>query len=86
MWNNQLIPDIWYELPCSFFFGKSDPTPGFDPIIGANNGQPRFTDGLDPTNANRSITFNDDFVVSRGGEYFFSPPISALSGVLSAGA
>ena len=66
-----------------FFFNKIDPTPGFDPIIGANAGQPRFVHGLDPTNSSRSITLVTDFVESRGGEYFFSPSISALATVFS---
>uniref|UniRef100_A0A0W0G2I0 Dyp peroxidase n=1 Tax=Moniliophthora roreri TaxID=221103 RepID=A0A0W0G2I0_MONRR len=56
---------------------------GLDPIIGsANSGPPgnapRTIGGLDPTNPDRDIVINTDFVVSRGGEYFFSPPISAL--------
>ncbi|KAF8530641.1 DyP-type peroxidase [Gautieria morchelliformis] len=72
----------WANNP-DFFFGKSDPTPGFDPIVGSNHGQPRFVSGLDPTNPNRDFTLLVDFVTSRGGEYFFSPPISALSTVLS---
>ncbi|KIJ50749.1 hypothetical protein M422DRAFT_245419 [Sphaerobolus stellatus SS14] len=69
-----------------FFFGKNvtNGTPGWDPIIGANQGQARWTTGLDQTDFKRNITLNNDFIVSRGGEYFFSPPLSALSGALSA--
>jgi len=66
-----------------FIFGKSDPTPGFDPIIGQNAGGARFTSGLDPTNPNADTTFLTDFVQSRGGEYFFVPPISAIKNVLT---
>ncbi|CUA74864.1 Peroxidase 2 [Rhizoctonia solani] len=48
---------------------------GFDPIIGQNNGQPRPTmGGVDKC----FLTLMRDYVVSRGGEYFFSPSISAL--------
>ncbi|KAJ7118654.1 fungal peroxidase [Mycena crocata] len=61
-----------------------NPGTGFDPIIGANKGGPRPVSGLDPTNVNRNITLLTDFVVSRGGEYFFSPSLSALAGTLSA--
>ncbi|KAJ6501275.1 fungal peroxidase [Mycena vulgaris] len=56
---------------------------GFDPIIGANKGGPRFVNGLDHTNPARSITLTTDFVVSRGGEYFFSPSLSAIANKLS---
>ena len=66
-----------------FFFNKTDKTPGFDPIIGANGGQSRFVSGLDPTNSSRDVTLVTDFVQSRGGEYFFSPSISAISTVLT---
>ncbi|KAI3604428.1 fungal peroxidase [Moniliophthora roreri] len=57
--------------------------PGVDPIIGSTNSGPpgdasRTVNGLDPLNFQRPIVLNTDFVVSRGGEYFFSPPISAL--------
>ncbi|KLO19160.1 Dyp-type peroxidase [Schizopora paradoxa] len=55
---------------------------GFDPIIGANGGDPsgRTVNGIIPT----PLTLPIEWVVSKGGEYFFSPPISALSGKLAA--
>ncbi|KAL0565437.1 dye-decolorizing heme-containing peroxidase [Marasmius crinis-equi] len=61
---------------------------GVDPIIGSTNSGPpgdaqRTITGLDPTNFQKPIVINEDFVVSRGGEYFFSPPISALITPLS---
>ncbi|KAJ7592189.1 fungal peroxidase [Mycena floridula] len=52
--------------------------PGWDPVIGANEGASRNASGLDPQNLTREFTFQQDFVVSRGGEYFLTPPISAL--------
>ncbi|KIJ46058.1 hypothetical protein M422DRAFT_29451 [Sphaerobolus stellatus SS14] len=67
-----------------FFFNKNQTQPGWDPLIGANGGQPRWALGLDQTNFDRNITLENDFIVSRGGEYFFSPSLSALSGALSA--
>ncbi|KIJ48051.1 hypothetical protein M422DRAFT_163272, partial [Sphaerobolus stellatus SS14] len=81
----QFLQQAWANQPL-FPFGKSDRTPGYDPIVGANSGQTRFVSGLDPNDANHDYTMETDFVVSRGGEYFFSPPISALSDVLSVGA
>ncbi|CCO35231.1 Peroxidase 2 Short=MsP2 [Rhizoctonia solani AG-1 IB] len=50
-------------------------TPGFDPIVGQNNGQARESLGSE---AGSQLTLPRDFVVSRGGEYFFSPSINAL--------
>ncbi|KAJ7826287.1 fungal peroxidase [Mycena olivaceomarginata] len=56
---------------------------GVDPIIGALAGAQRVVNGLDPTDSTKSITLPTDFVVSRGGEYFFSPSLSAISSKLS---
>ncbi|KAJ7931189.1 dye-decolorizing peroxidase precursor [Mycena leptocephala] len=61
---------------------------GFDPIIGAAQGAQRVVNGLDPTDPSRNITLTTgklvtDFVVSRGGEYFFSPSLSAIANTLS---
>ncbi|KAJ7101916.1 DyP-type peroxidase [Mycena epipterygia] len=56
---------------------------GFDPIIGANSGNQRVVNGLDPTNPAAATTLTTDFVVSRGGEYFFSPSLSAIANTLS---
>jgi len=63
----------------AFPFGKNVSQPGFDPIVGENGGQPRAVTGLYPDNANQSLTMPMDFVISQGGQYFFSPPISALA-------
>ncbi|KAJ8507743.1 dyp-type peroxidase [Pleurotus djamor] len=72
----------------NFVGGKSDPTPGHDPIFGQNNGGPRFTSGLNVANPAQDFIFTNptgsqpwnflEFVVSRGGEYFFSPSMSAI--------
>ncbi|KAJ7731164.1 fungal peroxidase [Mycena maculata] len=59
------------------------PNTGYDPIIGADEGAQRFVTGLDPTNTSRSFTLATDFVVSRGGQYFFSPSLSAIANTLS---
>jgi len=72
----------WANNP-GFIFGKTDPTPGADPIIGALAGAQRIVSGLDPTDPNHDITLVTDFVVSRGGEYFFSPSLSAILTTIS---
>ncbi|KAF5375784.1 hypothetical protein D9757_008981 [Collybiopsis confluens] len=72
----------------SFFFFlclfKIDYSTGEDPIIGVAAGDgPRHPSGLDPQNSTRVMTIEQDFVVSRGGEYFFSPSLLALQNTLS---
>ncbi|TDL16646.1 Dyp-type peroxidase [Rickenella mellea] len=52
--------------------------PGFDPIIGQNGNDTRTTQGSDPTAQSNSLSLPFEFVVSKGGEYFFSPSITAL--------
>ncbi|KAJ7886486.1 fungal peroxidase [Mycena leptocephala] len=63
--------------------GFRQPGVGFDPIIGANGGAERPVNSLDPTDPARNFTLSTDFVVSRGGEYFFSPSLSAIANTLS---
>ncbi|THU94012.1 fungal peroxidase [Dendrothele bispora CBS 962.96] len=67
--------------------GTTGNTTGVDPIIGRVGGSatdaPRVITGTDPLDTNKAFTIDSEFVISRGGEYFFSPPISALSGRLS---
>ncbi|KAK7678568.1 hypothetical protein QCA50_018440 [Cerrena zonata] len=65
-----------------FPFGKpADQTPGFDPIIGQApdpNSRVRVVGGTNPQNATANLSLPTDWVVSKGGEYFFAPSISAL--------
>ncbi|KAJ8507744.1 dyp-type peroxidase [Pleurotus djamor] len=78
----------------NFPYGKSDSTPGSDPIYGQANGASRSTSGLDPLDPNREFEFHSptpedptnvlEFVVPRGGDYFFSPSISAILNVVAA--
>ncbi|KAJ7201687.1 hypothetical protein GGX14DRAFT_464677 [Mycena pura] len=58
---------------------------GVDPIIGALAGAQRVIGGLDPTDATKTHTLTADFIVSRGGEYFFALSLSAISSTLAAG-
>ncbi|KZV94529.1 fungal peroxidase [Exidia glandulosa HHB12029] len=77
----QFLQNTWANNP-GFIFGKNV-QPGQDPIIGQNSGAIRSVVGLDPANPTGALSMGQ-FVVSRGGEYFFSPPISALTGKLAA--
>ena len=57
---------------------------GFDPIIGQNKGADRSLTGFDPKNQSASLDLGiQQFVVPRGGEYFFSPSIDALKNVIA---
>jgi hypothetical protein len=70
----------WANVP-NFPPSKS-PQPGFDPVIGQYNGAGTFASGLDVNNPSAIMSLMP-FVVSRGGEYFFSPSISAILNTLS---
>ncbi|KIK63492.1 hypothetical protein GYMLUDRAFT_241962 [Collybiopsis luxurians FD-317 M1] len=57
---------------------------GQDPIIGvASGGGARSSGGLDPLNTAKATSINQNFVISRGGEYFFTPSLSAIQNTLS---
>ncbi|KAL0562885.1 dye-decolorizing heme-containing peroxidase [Marasmius crinis-equi] len=61
---------------------------GVDATIGSTNlGPPgdasRTISGLDWNDHSKKFKIHKDFVVTRGGEYFFSPPVSAIKGRLA---
>lgn len=66
-----------------FIFGKADVNgkPGFDAIIGAAHStiaEPsRFVQSV-PSVEGPPISLTNDWVIPKGGEYFFSPSIAAL--------
>ncbi|KAJ3829209.1 fungal peroxidase [Lentinula raphanica] len=74
------LQQIWANN-AKFPGGKAS-EPGVDPIIGTDGSGiadvARTPSGLDPDDPTRIITIEQDFVVSRGGEYFFSPSLSAI--------
>ena len=60
-----------------------DPNIGFDPIIGQRGDSgPRFMTGANPRDQNASLNFTEEWVVSKGGEYFFAPSISVLTNTI----
>ncbi|THH17068.1 dyp-type peroxidase [Bondarzewia mesenterica] len=65
---------------------KSTVIPGFDPIIGQADGAARHVTGSNPQAAGNQLTLPIDFVVPKGGEYFFSPSIPALRDTFALGA
>ncbi|KAJ7339697.1 fungal peroxidase [Mycena albidolilacea] len=85
----QFLQQAWANTPTF-----RQPGVGFDPIIGmlcfvfnrcggAAAGADRPVNGLDPTDPARNFTLHTDFVVSRGGEYFFAPSLPAIANTLS---
>ncbi|KAJ7644465.1 dye-decolorizing peroxidase precursor [Roridomyces roridus] len=84
------LQNIWINS-VGFPFGKVDPTIGVDPIIGTLGGGPKNISGLDPavfdldqTDVSHDVVIPRDFVISRGGEYFFSPSLAGLSFIATA--
>ena len=62
--------------------GKNVPI-GLDPIIGQKGNAARDMFGFDPDNQAAELQLPFDFVVPKGGEYFFTPSISALKDTLA---
>ncbi|KAI0398478.1 Dyp-type peroxidase [Xylariaceae sp. FL0594] len=63
---------------------QDTPQPGIDPIIGV--GSPRQMVGSSPDAPGQELNFGAEWVVPRGGEYFFSPSLSALKNTFAAAA
>nr|WAW38280.1 DyP-type peroxidase [Auricularia auricula-judae] len=77
----RFLQHSWANNP-GFVFNK-DVQPGHDPIIGAVAGGQRTMQGFNAADTTQSLTLPVDWVVSRGGEYFFSPSISTVTNVFS---
>ncbi|KAG8720221.1 hypothetical protein FRC11_003210, partial [Ceratobasidium sp. 423] len=75
----QLVQEAWANEPQFKFTGYLALEPGFDPIIGQNHGGKR--DSL-VTYGGPQVVLPRDYVISRGGEYFFAPSAKALKTVL----
>lgn len=87
----EFIQESWANNP-GFPFGKGTAkppitAPGFDPLIGRTpTTDPRRNlvgHIPDPAFATDSLSLNANWVIPQGGEYFFSPSISALRDTLA---
>ena len=58
-------------------------SPGFDPIIGQADNAARTMVGFDPKAQANTLNLTNEWVISRGGEYFFVPSITALMEVIA---
>ncbi|KAJ7081608.1 dye-decolorizing peroxidase precursor [Mycena belliarum] len=87
------LQNFWINS-VTFPFGKVDDTIGVDPIIGSLGGGPKNISGLDPAvpcpdgndclgqrDVSHDVVVPRDFVVSRGGEYFFAPSLSGINDI-----
>jgi len=66
-------------LPSSGPFNTAGIKPGFDPIIGQQQGQARKMTGYDTEKLSKQLSIPMEFVVAQGGEYFLLPSISTLN-------
>ncbi|KAK7059634.1 DyP-type peroxidase [Favolaschia claudopus] len=89
-WANSIKSALHLPRPCRIMYSLStslsfvNPGVGVDPIIGSLAGAERVIKGMDPSNANQTITLTgNNFVISRGGEYMFAPSLSAIASKLS---
>ncbi len=58
--------------------------PGIDPIIGQTNDPTLFKmSGTNPGSQGTDLTLPRQWVVPKGGEYFFTPSIPALKGTFA---
>ncbi|KAI0070456.1 Dyp-type peroxidase [Panus rudis PR-1116 ss-1] len=79
----QFLQKSWANTPT--FPPKNGVTPGFDPIIGqTNDTKNRSITGTDPNNQTATLALIDEWVLSKGGEYFFVPSIPALKSTFAA--
>ncbi|KAI0788098.1 Dyp-type peroxidase [Fomes fomentarius] len=74
----KFIQESWANATNFPPFKKAVPNPGFDAIIGQTNGGPRSIVGTDQNNQSANLTLPMEWVVPKGGEYFFTPSIPAL--------
>lgn len=66
--------------------GSGNPVPevGWDPIIGqAGAGGHRFMSGTNPRNQSATLDLPQEWVISKGGEYLFTPSLSALRDIFA---
>jgi len=76
----QFIQKAWANSPTFPPFETTPEVPGFDPIIGqAPPGQVRKLSGVNPNDPSIELELDDNWVVPRGGEYFFTPSVKGLA-------
>ncbi|KDR78229.1 hypothetical protein GALMADRAFT_65104 [Galerina marginata CBS 339.88] len=77
----QFIQKNWVNNATFPFGEKTQEVPGLDPII--SQGTDRKLTGIDPNNPSTELKLDDQWVIPRGGEYFFTPSIKGLSDTIA---
>ncbi|TFK38587.1 hypothetical protein BDQ12DRAFT_631188 [Crucibulum laeve] len=77
----QLLQQGWANNAAFPFTEKTPQVPGLDAIIGQGPG--RQLSGIDPNNPATELVLTQDWVIPRGGEYFFSPSIKSLKDTIA---
>ncbi|KAF8625444.1 hypothetical protein AX17_006845 [Amanita inopinata Kibby_2008] len=72
----RFIQTQWANNPGFPFTEKTPQTPGFDAIIG--QGPNRKLSGVNPDDPSQELALPVEWVVPRGGEYFFVPSLKGL--------
>ncbi|KAF9484599.1 Dyp-type peroxidase [Pholiota conissans] len=80
----QFIQKSWVNNT-GFPFGTPE-VPGVDPILGQGPGRDIGITGYDPNDPKAVLKLDAEWVIPRGGEYFFSPSIKGLSDAIAASA
>ncbi|CAA7266771.1 unnamed protein product [Cyclocybe aegerita] len=75
----QFIQQSWANSKTFPPFETQPEDPGLDPLIGQGV---REMSGLDPLNEQKVLSL-PDFIIPRGGEYFFSPSIKGLKNTIA---
>lgn len=55
----------------------NEPPISIDPLLG--RGPERKLSGVDPNDPSFELILDDEWVIPRGGEYFFSPSLKGLT-------
>ncbi|KDR71618.1 hypothetical protein GALMADRAFT_159433 [Galerina marginata CBS 339.88] len=78
----QFLQSSWVNNTTFPPFETTPEVPGVDPILG--QGTDRKLTGTDPNNPAAELNLDDEWVIPRGGEYFFSPSIQGLTNTIAA--
>ncbi|KAF9002157.1 peroxidase TAP [Cyathus striatus] len=77
----QFIQKSWANSATFPFAERAPEVPGLDALIG--QGPDRKLSGTDPNDPTKELILPDEWVVPRGGEYFFSPSLKGMKDAIA---